>query len=144
MNKVFYTNKTLTFREADPAGIMFFGNVFAFAHDAFEEFIVAAGYGYNEWFGKFEFIIPIRHTEANYLSPFLPGQTYQIAVSVAKLGETSFQMKYVFSKENKTHAVVTMVHAVANRKTLQKMPVPELIRNRLKPYLETTEKSPIV
>jgi acyl-CoA thioesterase FadM len=144
MNKVFYAKKTLTFREADPAGIMFFGNVFAFAHDAFEEFIVAAGYAHNEWFGKFEYIIPIRQTEANFLSPFLPGQTYQIAVSVAKLGETSFQMKYVFSKENKTHAIVTMVHAVAHRENLTKMPVPVVIRQRLQPYLEATEKSPIV
>lgn len=60
MNKVFRTKKTLTFREADPAGIMFFGNVFAIAHDAFEEFIVAAGYTYQEWFGQTDYLIPIR------------------------------------------------------------------------------------
>jgi acyl-CoA thioester hydrolase/1,4-dihydroxy-2-naphthoyl-CoA hydrolase len=140
MNQVFLTKKTLTFKEADPAGIMFFGNIFGIAHDAFEEFIVAAGYSYREWFGQTEHIIPIRHTDANYLAPFFPGQTYQIAVTVAKIGETSFQMKYVFSQDNRNHAIVTMTHAVANKKTMQKAPLPEVIRARLQPYVETTSQ----
>lgn len=138
MNKVFYTQKTLTFRDADPAGIMFFGNIFGLAHDVYEEFIVAAGYAYTEWFGKHDFIIPIRQTEAQFLAPFYPGQTYNVAVVVGKLGQTSFQMKYVFSKGEKSHAIVTMVHTVADRKTFQKMPVPDLIRERLAPYLENS------
>lgn len=140
MNQVFYTKKTLTFREADPAGIMFFGNIFAFAHDAFEEFIVAAGYSYTEWFRQQDHIIPIRHTDANYLAPFFPGQTYQVAVSVAKIGETSFQMKYIFSQNNKNHAIVTMTHAVADKKTMKKTPLPATIRDRLQPYMETTSQ----
>lgn len=136
MNQVFHTKKTLTFREADPVGIMFFGNIFAFAHDAFEEFIVAAGYTYEEWFGQQEQIIPIRHTDANYLAPFHPGKTYDIAVTVGKIGETSFQMKYTFSKDGKDHAVVTMTHAVADKLTMKKAKVPDLVRTRLQPYLE--------
>lgn len=139
MNQVFHAKKTLTFREADPAGIMFFGNIFAFAHDAFEEFIVSAGYTYQEWFGQQELIIPIRHTEANYLAPFFPGQTYDIAVTVARLGDTSFQMKYNFSKDGKSHAVVTMVHSVAHKATMQKAALPALIRSRLEPYVEAPQ-----
>ncbi|MEN0058787.1 MAG: hypothetical protein AAGB31_08125 [Bdellovibrio sp.] len=67
MNQIFRTKKTLTFKEADPAGIMFFGNIFGFAHDAFEEFIVAAGYSHREWFKQKDFLIPIRHTASDYL-----------------------------------------------------------------------------
>lgn len=137
MNKTFRTQKTLTFREADPAGIMFFGNVFAFAHDAFEEFIVSTGYTYHEWFGQRDLIIPIRHTEADFKAPFHPGQTYDITVRVASFGETSFKMSYVFSKNDKLHARVTMVHSVLYGKTMQKAPLPPLMKSRLEPYLES-------
>ncbi|WP_374077550.1 acyl-CoA thioesterase [Bdellovibrio bacteriovorus] len=138
MNKVLRTKKTLTFREADPAGIMFFGNIFAIAHDAFEEFIVAAGYTYQEWFGQTDYLIPIRHTEANFLSPFRPGETYEIAASVASIGQTSFKVKYVFSQKDKTHAIVTMVHAVVDGKTMQKAELPSILKTRIEPYLEST------
>jgi acyl-CoA thioester hydrolase/1,4-dihydroxy-2-naphthoyl-CoA hydrolase len=137
MNKVFHTQKTLTFREADPAGIMFFGNIFAFAHDAFEEFIVAAGYTYKEWFGQREVIIPIRHTDGDFKAPFFPGETYNVAVKVASFGETSFKMHYVFSRKDKVHATVTMVHSVLDGKTMQKIALPTLMKSRLEPYLES-------
>lgn len=137
MNQIFHTKKTLTFKEADPAGIMFFGNIFGFAHDAFEEFIVSAGYTYQEWFGQRDVIIPIRHTDSNYLAPLKPGETYKIDVTVARIGETSFQMKYVFTQNERSHAVVTMVHSVVDKKTMQKAALPSLLKARLEPFLET-------
>lgn len=136
MNQVFKTKKTLTFREADPARIMFFGNIFGFAHDAFEQFILEAGYTWKEYFQDPNFAIPLRHTEANYLAPFFPGETYDIAVTVASFGETSFKMKYVFGQNGKTHAVVTMVHSVLDMKTKQKAAIPATMKTRLEKYLE--------
>lgn len=136
MNQTFQTKKTITFREADPAGIMFFANIFDFAHDAYEAFIEGLGYKHSEWFGSQDIIIPIRQTEATFNAPLLPGETYQINTSVSKIGETSFQLKYVFTKNSKTHATVSMVHAVADKKTMQKRPIPENLKQQLLPYLE--------
>lgn len=136
MARVFQTTKTLTFRECDPAGIMFFGNIFGIAHDAFEEFIVEAGYQYNEWFKQSHFIIPIRHTECDYLAPFRAGQSYDITVSVSSFGTSSFRMKYQFSQNGKPHAVVQMVHSVLEYPSFKKIPLPEMIQSRLAPYLE--------
>jgi acyl-CoA thioester hydrolase/1,4-dihydroxy-2-naphthoyl-CoA hydrolase len=138
MNQIFRTKKTITFREADPAKIMFFGNIFGFAHDAFEEFIVAAGMTWKEYFHHPDYAIPLRQTEANYLAPFFPGETYEIAVSVESFGETSYKMKYVFSKDGKTHAIVTMVHSVLDMKTKQKTKLPDFIKNRFSKYLESS------
>ncbi len=138
MTKVFQTTKTITFRDCDPAGIMFFGNIFAFAHDAFEEFIQKAGYTYKDWFATTEYMIPIRHTEADFRAPFRAGHTYDITVSVASFGETSFKMKYVFSDKAHVHATVYMVHAVLDQKTKQKLALPAVLQTRLRPYLETS------
>lgn len=136
MHQVFRTQKKITFRESDPAQIMFFGNIFGFAHDAFEEFIIAAGYTWKEWFRNSEYMIPIRHTEADFKAPFVPGETYDVSVSIASFGETSFKMKYVFSQNQKTHATVWMVHSVLDLKTKSKVPLPEIMQKRLSVYLE--------
>ncbi len=138
MTQVFQTTKTITFRDCDPAGIMFFGNIFAFAHDAFEEFIQTTGYSYSEWFATTEYMIPIRHTEADFRAPFLAGHTYDISVTVASFGETSFKMKYVFSNKGHLHATVQMVHAVLDQKTKQKLTLPAILQARLRLYLETS------
>ena len=136
MNQIFRTQKTITFRESDPVGIMFFGNIFGFAHDAFEQFIVVAGYTYAEWFEQRQILMPIRHTDAEFFAPFRPGHTYDIAVTVGSFGQNSFKMKYVFSEKNKSHAVVTMVHTVVDAATMQKTPLSALMKSRLSPYLE--------
>ena len=137
MTRVFQTSKTLTFRECDPAGIMFFGNIFGVAHDAFEEFIVEAGYTYNEWFKQKDHIIPIRHTEADFLAPFRAGETYDIQVTVASFGETSFKMKYHFFQKGKSHAVVHMVHAVLEYPSFKKSALPSVMKTRLESFLES-------
>lgn len=144
MSSKFKTQTRLKFRQADPAQIMYFANVFSLAHDAFEEFIVVAGYKWEEWFSADKHIIPIRHAEADYKSPFIPGQAYDINVSVESFGNTSFTMKYVLTQDSRLHATVRMVHAILDPKTHQKMPIPAVMKERLGAYLETPEspKSP--
>lgn len=139
MRKIFKTQTTIKFHQADPAQIMYFANVFSLAHDAFEEFIVAAGYSWSEWFKTSEYLIPIRHVEADFKNPFLPGQTYNISVYVESLGQTSFKMKYELTSEGLLHAKVTMVHAVLDSKTKQKLNLPEVMKSRLSPYLAELE-----
>lgn len=136
MSLKFKTQIRIKFREGDPAQIMYFANVFNLAHDVFEEFIVAAGYSYKEWFSPDEHIIPIRHAEADYKAPFFPGQTYEVTVTVESLSNTSFKMKYQFEKNGTLHASVRMVHAVLNPNSKEKMPLPEVMKNRLGPYVE--------
>ncbi len=122
------------FRDADPAGIMFFGNIFGLAHDCFEDFIQAAGFTWQEWFQTKDYFVPIRHTESNYLKPFMPGETYQVIASVSRMGDSSFQMKYDFQKQETLHATVTMTHTFLDARNKAKISVPTLVRERLKAY----------
>lgn len=136
MSLKFKTQIRIKFREADPAQIMYFANIFSLAHDVFEEFIVAAGYQYREWFSGDHHLIPIRHVEADYKASFHPGETYDVTAVVESLGTTSFKMRYRFEKNSKLHATVHMVHSVLNPQTKDKMPLPEVMKQRLSPYLE--------
>jgi len=139
-NKTFTRPIQIRFHEADPAGIVYFANVFSIAHDTFEEFIEVAGVPWGEWFRKGPYFVPIRHAECDYLAPFRPGQKYRVQTEVARIGETSFQMKYTFQsgpkKKPQTHAIVTMVHAFVSAKTKKKIKVPARYQKALKPYAQ--------
>lgn len=134
MAKVFRTQLRIKFREADPAQIMYFGQLFNLAHDCFEEFIVDAGYVWSDWFRKGELMVPIRRAEADYLAPFVPGQTYNVEVRVAEIRQTSFRMHYRFFQGSKLHAEVSMVHAVLRSADHSKLDLPPEMRSRLEVY----------
>lgn len=138
-NKVFKTTRTLTFRDTDLAKIMFFGNIFDFAHDAYEQFVVDSGFTWKEYFQNNDYAIPIRHAESDFRSPLFAGETYEIAVTVSSFGKSSFKLKYVFSQSSKINAVVSLVHTVLDIKTKSKAPIPENIKTRFEKYLEQNE-----
>ncbi len=133
--KTYQRDLKILFRDADPAGIMYFAHLFSFAHDTFEAFIVEAGVPWNDWFRTNKHFVPIRHAEADYLSPFFPGETYQVNTQVESLSESTFCMRYTFSQKDKTHAVVKMAHTFVDPKSKQKAKIPVELRQRLEPYL---------
>lgn len=134
MQRVFKTKTSIKFRQADPAQIMFFGNLFALAHDAFEELILDVGYSWEEWFKSNSYMIPIRHSEADFLAPLIPGKTYEIEAKVESFGHSSFVMIYSFKSDDRLHAQVKMVHAVLDIKTKEKIPLPEDLKQKLGKY----------
>lgn len=136
MAKKFEKQIQIKFREADPAGILFFGNVLALAHDVFEDFIPATGLTWADYFQAKEYIAPIRHAEIDFLAPFRPGQQYGVSVTILKISDSSFQAKTVFSEGSRQNAVVKTVHTFLDPKSFQKISVPEKFRAALSPYLE--------
>jgi acyl-CoA thioester hydrolase/1,4-dihydroxy-2-naphthoyl-CoA hydrolase len=135
MTKTFNRDIQIRFREADPAGILYFGNIFSLAHDSFEDFIVSAGLTWSDWFRPADYIVPIRHAESDFFAPFAPGEKYQVVTTVAAISESSFQMQYEFRSSAKLHATVKMVHTFVDTKSKKKIKVPPHIYKILNPYL---------
>ncbi len=133
--KIFKTSITLKFRDADSAGIMFFGNILGITHDVFESFLKENNVPWNDWFLADSWACPIRHAEVDFVSPLFPGQNYNVEAKVSKLGTTSFNMHYEYrNSADKLCARVQMVHSFVDKKTFQKMNVPEKIQSLLLPY----------
>lgn len=133
----FRTKFQLSFRMADPAKIMFFGNILDITHDSFEEFIQSAGFTWKDWFStEKDYACPIRHIDVDFKAPFLPGEHYDITITVQRLGQSSFTMKHHFSKDGKPNATVLVTHAFANRNGFTKMDMPIDIKAKLEKYLE--------
>jgi acyl-CoA thioester hydrolase/1,4-dihydroxy-2-naphthoyl-CoA hydrolase len=137
-DKTFVRTVQIRFREGDPVGIMYFANVFSLAHDTFEEFIEAAGVPWKEWFKSNKYFVPIRHTECDYKAAFRPGEKYEIVAQVAKLGESTFHMQYIFQKGKQVHAIVKMSHTFVDPKRMEKTKMPSDFRSKLAHYLSET------
>jgi YbgC/YbaW family acyl-CoA thioester hydrolase len=134
MSNIFNSSVTIKFHQADPAGIMFFGHVFTLAHDTYEAFIQACGFVWKDWFLDHKYLIPIRHTECDFLRPFRAGETYQIEAEVIEFSSSSFIMQYRFSKDQHKHAVVKMVHTCLDQKTFQKTELPATVKQSLERF----------
>ena len=133
--EIFKSRLKMRFRNADPAGIMFFGNILGISHDVFEDFIQSLELDWNEWFKSEQYGCPIRHTEVDYLAPLFPGQEYTVEVKVSKISGSSFNTHYEFKNQNnKLCARVQMVHVFIDPKTMKKIPFPEKFRLKLEKY----------
>jgi 1,4-dihydroxy-2-naphthoyl-CoA hydrolase len=116
----------------DAAGLLFYGNIFMLAHDAYEEFLQTIDLSVADLL-KSEFILPIVHAEADYRKPIGVGKTLMVSVDVLSLGKTSFVLGYRFSDtEDTTIATAQTVHVSMSIETRKKIDLPETLAARLK------------
>lgn len=121
---MFVYNLTINFHQADPAGILFFANIFTLAHDAYEALLQSFEMERN-YFNDDEFVIPIVHSEADYYSVIKPGEELNIVVKAGLIKNSSFELIYEFvDSENKTRAKVKTVHVLVKKEDFKKTDLP--------------------
>lgn len=131
---MFFTTVQVNFFDADPAGIMFFANAFRFAHSAYEKLLENSPFK-KEYFYNENFVVPVIHSEADYLKPVYPNTTLKIQVSLSQLRENSFELSYSLMNEKGEECVkAKTVHVFLNKSTWKKTSIPEDIRDFLKKY----------
>ncbi len=75
---VFRRPVTVRFEEADARGILFYGRVQTLAHHLFEDFVVSEIVPrWEDWFQNERVMTPIKHAEATFHRPMLPGRQYR-------------------------------------------------------------------
>lgn len=131
----------LRFRHGDPAGLLFFGNVYEIAHDVYEDFVEHLGIEWKDWFQNPTWAVPIRHSSCEHLLPMQPSVKYKVRVEVDRLGKSSFTLKYVVVKGSRIYAEVSLVHTFFNKSTRTKMSIPSDVRERLEAYRGKSAKS---
>ena len=117
---MFVYNCTINFHQADPAGVLFFGNIFPLAHDAYESFITGLGTERN-YFNDNEYAIPILHAEADYYSVIQPGDKLTVSIKATTVKSSSFELAYEFMDDEKNiKAKVKTVHVLVRKKDFRK------------------------
>lgn len=112
--------KKINFYDCDPAGILFYGNIFHICHSAYEELVSTFKLGTDYWQND-DFVVPIINTSADYIKPFRNGDSVIVKLSVTDVRKSSFELSYeCFNQDDTLCAEVKTVHVIIDKKDWKK------------------------
>jgi 1,4-dihydroxy-2-naphthoyl-CoA hydrolase len=118
--------------DTDAAGILFFGNYFRLAHDAYEAFMESIGFSLRHIIREADFLVLIAHAEADYEKPLRLGDKVTVELVIESVRQTSFVLSYSLKDaQNDVAAKVQTVHVTVEKKSGDKIPLPEMLRTKL-------------
>ncbi|MCX7798532.1 MAG: acyl-CoA thioesterase [Melioribacter sp.] len=133
-----FTTKIKTrFFEADPVGIIFYGNFFQYVHTAYEEFINSLKLKIN-FFNDYEYALPIIHAKADYKAPVRFGEIITVNIIVTKLKKSSFELSYeILNQKNIIVTKIKTVHVCVYKNNFKKTLLPKELFDSLKDHYST-------
>jgi 1,4-dihydroxy-2-naphthoyl-CoA hydrolase len=118
--------------DTDAAGILFFGNYFRLAHDAYEAFMESIGFSLSDMITRADYLILIAHSEADYNKLLQLGDKATVELEVENIGRTSFALSYSLKDaQNNIAATIKTVHVTVDKISGDKIPLPEKLREKL-------------
>jgi len=128
----FSTRITVRFGDTDPAGLVYYPNIFHYFHIALEEFFAArCGMGYQKLMADERIGFPTVNAQTQFLSPFVYGDQVDVEIFVSKTGNSSATFEYSARRasDQMLCARSTQVHVAMNLDTRRPLPIPEKYRH---------------
>ncbi len=124
----FSTRITVRFGDTDPAGLVYYPNIFHYFHIALEEFFAArCGMGYQKLMADERIGFPTVNAQTQFLIPFVYGDEVDVEIFVSKTGNSSATFEYSARRasDQMLCARSTQVHVAMNLDTRRSLPIPE-------------------
>ncbi len=90
----FIYTRTVRFGDTDAAGVVYFANVLAICHEAYEASLAASGLDLKAFFSQGAIAIPIVHASIDFLRPMFCGDRLLIEVLPQSLSDYEFTINY--------------------------------------------------
>ncbi len=132
---MFTTKKIVRFGDCDPGKIMFFANIYKFAHEAFEDFILS-NFDYKKYYYDNKIGFPLVKSEASYRKPSIAGETLQIELEILHISDHAFSVSYNFYNNSELRANVKTVHVAVDINSVTKTKIPQEIKQFLQLHLK--------
>ena len=101
-------------------------------HDLYQKFLEEIGFPLQERFTSGDFSLPIVHAEADFYAPLTVGDTVEVSLRVAAVGDTSFTLEYrVTDLDGREVGSAKTVHVTTSPETHGKIDLPEAFRATL-------------
>ena len=135
---------TVRFHEVDRAGIAFFGRIFFYCHEAYEELLVHIGYRLVDIFDQEGWGMPLVHAEADFERPMRMGDELIVQVQASRVGNTSVTLDFTIlgAEDRVLRATARHVHVCVDMSDFAAREVPERLRKALAGFEEATNSSP--
>ena len=90
----FTYSRTVRFQDTDAAGVVYFANVLAMCHEAYEESLAAVDIDLRLFFSNPSVAIPLVHASVDFLRPLFSGDRLVIRLLPKSLDGESFEIAY--------------------------------------------------
>ncbi|MBD1893327.1 thioesterase family protein [Coleofasciculus sp. FACHB-129] len=125
----FTYTRTIRFQDTDAAGVVYFANVLAMCHEAYEESLAALDINLKLFFSNPNVAIPIVHASVDFFSPMYCGDKVVIQLIPQHLSSEKFEVNYQFIAENRVVAQAITRHVCIDAATRSRKEIPaEMIR----------------
>ena len=128
--------------DVDAAGIIFYGSYIRFFEIGETELFRAVGLPYGKVFDELNIWLPRVHLECDFHRAAQMDDLLQVSVYVGKIGRTSLRLNFEVRKKNDAGEIEEDLMATAHfvlvstdRENLKPLPVPQVLRRALEPYL---------
>lgn len=91
---MFVYTRTVRFGDTDAAGVVYFANVLAICHEAYESSLAASGIDLKAFFCQGPIAIPIVHASIDFLRPMFCGDRLLVEISPQPLSDYEFAIDY--------------------------------------------------
>lgn len=130
---VFSTRINVNFGDTDPAGLVYFPNIFHYCHIAMERFFSeGCGIPYSSLVGEQRLGFPTANINAEFKAPLRYGDVVDIEVKVSEFGNKSVSLSYkITSSSGALCAEVSQVVVAMDLETHRSVNIPDTIRQKL-------------
>ena len=90
----FIYQRTIRFQDTDAAGVVYFANVLAICHEAYEESLAALGIDLKSFFNNPDAAVPIVHASVDFFHPLFCGDKVSIHLTPQYKGADYFEIAY--------------------------------------------------
>jgi acyl-CoA thioester hydrolase len=127
--------------DVDAARIIFYGAYIRFFEIAETELFRAVGLPYSVIFDEIDLWLPRVHLECDFHRVAHLDDLLEVSVYVGRIGSKSMRLNFEVRRKGEEDLVATahFVLAVVRKDNFESVPVPDLLRQRLTPYLKLVE-----
>ncbi|MBW4561464.1 MAG: acyl-CoA thioesterase [Mojavia pulchra JT2-VF2] len=137
----FTYNRSVRFQDTDAAGVVYFANVLAICHEAYEESLAASGINLKVFFSNPTVAFPIVHANVDFLRPIFCGDKLIVSLMPQKLGLDKFEIAYEITVSDVLVAKAITRHVCIDAISRSKQEFPSEINQWLETNRRDTEEA---
>lgn len=127
----FTYHRTIRFKDTDAAKVVYFANILAICHEAYEESLEASGINLQSFFSHSSLAFPIVHSSIDFKHPLFCGNKLLVILRPQQLGIDKFEINYEILTANIIVSKAITRHICIEISTKRKHKLPNLIRQWL-------------
>ena len=125
---------TIRFGDTDPAGLVYYPNIYHYWHIAMEEFFaIRCRISYHQLVKNERIGFPTIQVQTQFQHPVFYGDEVEIPISIAQIGRTSLTLDYKLKRvgDDMICANSQQVHVAMDLDTRRPVEIPQFLRDRL-------------